>query len=140
VRHVDASTELAVEGLVLTLIAEAHRTAPRTGRTPPAWLRVAEDFIRDHAYGALRAADAAGAAGVHPVLLSRWFRRVHGVTVGEFVRRLRLERACALLVSSRKPLSEIALACGFADHAHFTRSFRRHMHIVPSEYRRAARR
>ena len=135
------SSALVVEGLTLALIGEARRE--RSGAAlrgaPPAWLTRAEAYLRDHAFESVRVDVAARVAGVHPVLLSRWFRRVHHVTVGEFVRRLRVERACHLLASTTKPLSVIALECGFVDHAHFTRTFRTLVHLTPSDYRRRAR-
>jgi AraC family transcriptional regulator len=133
----DHCSPMAVEGLTLALFAVAGRNhASRASGAPPGWLSRAEEYLRDHAFGPVRAADAARAAGVHPVVLSRWFSRAHGMTAGEFVRGLRIERACRLLVSTALPLTEIALACGFADHSHFTRVFRRAMHGTPSGYRR----
>jgi AraC family transcriptional regulator len=133
----DACSALAVEGLTLALVAAAARTTGSRGGAAPRWLARAEEFLRAHAHRPLRLDDAARAADVDPVLLSRWFRRVHGVTAGEFVRRIRVERACTLLSSTSASLSAIALDCGFADHAHFTRTFHRVMHVTPSAYRHA---
>lgn len=134
----DSGSSLVIEGLSLALIGEARRERPASGTpsAPPAWLRRAEEYLRDHAFASVRVEVAAQVAGVHPVLLSRWFRRVHHMTVGEFVRRLRIERAQHLLATSAKPLTAIALECGFVDHAHFTRTFRTLVHLTPSEYRR----
>lgn len=131
-----SASSLMLEGLTLTLLGEAGRTARVSTRgAPPAWLARAEEYLRAYAFGSVRAEDAAAVAGVHPVLLARWFRRVHGVTVGEFVRRLRVDHAAELLVHTALPLSRIAQDCGFADQSHFTRTFRRERHVSPSEYR-----
>ena len=65
-------------------------------------------------------------------------RRV-ACTVGEHVRERRIEQARRLLVESDAPLFEIAARVGFADHSHFTRTFRRRFGIPPGEYRRLAR-
>lgn len=131
---------LVVEGLTLALIGEARRDRePRVPGRPPAWLRRAEEFLRDQACTTVSATAAAEAAGVHPALLSRWFRRVHGVTVGEFVRRLRIGHACRLLATTNRNLSDVAQACGFADHAHFTRTFCKLVGMPPSLYRATVR-
>jgi AraC family transcriptional regulator len=133
----DAASPLVLEGLTLALMGEAtSRGEPATGGAPPAWLARAEEYLRECAFGPVRAEEAARLAGVHPVVLARWFRRTHGVTVGEFVRRLRVDRAADLLTRTTLPLSRIAQECGFADHSHFTRTFRRERHQSPSEYRR----
>lgn len=132
-----SASPLVLEGLTLTLLGEATRQREVTARgAPPAWLVRAEEFLRESAFASVRAEDAARVAGVHPVVLARGFRRRHGVTVGEFVRRLRVDRAADLLARTMLPLSRIAQDCGFADHAHFTRTFRRERHLSPSEFRR----
>lgn len=58
------------------------------------------------------------------------------MTVVEFVRRLRVDRARYPLAASAKPLSAIALECGFVDHAHFARTFRALVDVTSSGYRR----
>jgi AraC-like DNA-binding protein len=135
-RAPDACSAAVIDGLSLALLGVAARADSGAHRgTAPAWLARAEEYLRAHAYGRVRAADAAAAAGVHPVLLSRWFRRVHGMTVGEFVRHLRVERASQLLATTRQSITHVALACGFVDHAHLSRIFRRTMQLTPSAYR-----
>ncbi len=51
------------------------------------------------------------------------------------MRRMRLERAAALIAGKTGTLSEIAYRVGFSDQAHFSRSFKRHLGMTPSEYR-----
>ena len=58
---------------------------------------------------------------------------------GEYVRRLRVEIACQRLASSDMPLAEIALAAGFSDQSHFTKTFRHYNGMTPGEYRRRLR-
>ncbi|MDP2022210.1 MAG: AraC family transcriptional regulator, partial [Hydrogenophaga sp.] len=67
--------------------------------------------------------------------LDQRIRGLFGVTAGQFVLRSRIERACDLLRHSRDPISEIALTCGYADQASFTRQFRKSVGLTPSAYR-----
>ena len=139
-RQADDAAPLAVEGLLLELLAAVSRR--RTERLPggmPPWLGETRDRI--HADLAARpslAALAAG-AGVHPVTLARAFRRAFGCTVGEYLRRLRIERAAEQLETGDQPLAEIALGAGFADQSHFSNVFRRRVGVSPSVYRRETR-
>ena len=73
--------------------------------------------------------------GVHPVHLARVFRKNFDCTVGEFVRRLRIERACKEIAESSAPISEIALALGFYDQSHFSNTFKRFTGMTPAAYR-----
>ncbi len=47
----------------------------------------------------------------------------------------RLQTACDLLRSTSKPISEIALCCGYRNTEHFIRQFKKHMEITPGKYR-----
>jgi AraC family transcriptional regulator len=64
------------------------------------------------------------------------FRQFERCTVGDYIRKVRIEHARQRMLESNEPLVEIALATGFADQTHFTRSFRRLTGMTPSEFRR----
>lgn len=138
-RRRDNLSGLAIEGLVFEILAEASRARDMSGRDFPRWLERAKDFLRDHFSESFALDDVAKIAGVHPVHLSRVFRKKHGCTVGEYLRRLRVEFACRQISTTDTPLGEIALAAGFADQSHFTKTFQAHFGLKPSEYRKLFR-
>jgi AraC family transcriptional regulator len=132
---------LVMEGLALEILASISRPdIPDEARTPPRWLCQAHDLLYDRLAEPLTLADVATAVGIHPVHLARSFRRHFGCTLGECLRRLRVESACHRLATTDTPLCEIALAAGFADQSHFTKTFRRLMRMTPGEFRRNFRR
>ena len=136
----DAAAPLAMEGLLLELLATLARRddAPRRGRQPP-WLRQARDIVHSGYAAPLSLTGVARLVDVHPVSLARGFRAAYGETVGGCIRRLRVEHAATALRSTSSPLSEVALLAGFADQAHFSNVFRRHVGMSPSRYRAAVR-
>jgi AraC family transcriptional regulator len=67
----------------------------------------------------------------------RAFRQHVGVTVGEYARARLVARAGEDLKRGETPLSDIALAYGFADQSHFSRTFKRFMNMTPDAYRKA---
>jgi AraC family transcriptional regulator len=81
----------------------------------------------------------AEAIGIHPVYLASEFRRHYRRSIGAYVRRLRVDYACRQLTTTEAPLAEIALAAGFADQSHFSRTFKSHVGMTPLAYRRDAR-
>ena len=132
-RRTDPATGLALQGLVLELAAEWSRidTSART----PAWLdQVVRILHAEYATG-VEFRDIAARVGVHPVRLSREFRRVHNRTMTEFVTGLRVEHAARLLHSTRRSLASIALDAGFADQSHLSKVFRRHTGMTCARYR-----
>lgn len=72
--------------------------------------------------------------------LLRVFKDAKGVSLVEFIRKARLERARQLLASTDLPLKEVAYRLGFSSHASFTTAFGREMNVTPCGYRRENRR
>jgi AraC family transcriptional regulator len=136
----DPVSPLIVEGLVLEILGEACRAGgPGGDRGAPAWLRRARATLHDRYPQPPGLAELADEAGVHPLHLARVFRRAYGCSMGEYVRRLRVEFACRELARPGRPLVEIALEAGFCDQSQFCRTFRRHVGLTPSQFRRQAR-
>lgn len=81
---------------------------------------------------------AAEHARLSPSYFSKCFRRSFGVSFPRFVAQKRIERAQGLMMQSAAKLCHIALACGFADQAHFTRTFASIIGCPPARWRRQA--
>jgi AraC family transcriptional regulator len=134
------ASALALEGLMLELAsALIQRQRPERRRPGPAWLHRAQEMLHAHYHESVRLGEVAGRVGIHPVQLAREFRKHHGCSLGQYVRRLRVEAACAMLVESDCPLALIALETGFASQAHLSRIFRLVTGLTPARYRAASR-
>ena len=120
--------------------------AARLGRESrrPGWLGRVEAAIRERFGEPLRLGLLAEEAEVHPVHLARVYRRFHGCSVGDALRRRRVEHAVRRLLDGRQDpalgppagLAHLAVECGFADQSHLTRAFRRETGVSPARFRR----
>jgi len=134
--HDDAGSSLAIENLFWELITAIHNPAPGTSKaTPPAWLEAAREMLDTRLQEPLSLGTVADEIGVHPVHLATTFRRHLGCSVGEYLRRRRVEAARARLEDPEPSLTEIAIDVGFADQSHFTRTFKRLTGMTPGQYR-----
>lgn len=139
-KHGDELSPLVIEGLALELLGESSRVLlNREDRNPPRWLQHAEELARARFAESLGLSCVANIVGVHPVRLAREFQLHYGVTVGEYLRRLRVEYVTRELVRSDRSLAEIASAAGFSDQSHMCRTFKRHTGLSPAKYRAASR-
>jgi len=77
----------------------------------------------------------AGLANLSVCYFVRAFKQSMGITPHDYLIRQRVERTKQLLSGTDMPLSEIALAAGFADQSHFARRFRQHVGMSPRDYR-----
>ena len=136
----DASSDLALEGLVLQLLATAGRASVDEPGGACTWLESARDLLHERTPGQPSLAELGEAVGRHPTHVARAFRREYGVTVAGYARSLRLEWAKARLALDDVPLVRLATDAGFADQSHFTRAFRRYTGMTPGRYRDLVRR
>jgi AraC family transcriptional regulator len=134
----DSASLLSIESLILEILAHAIRqSAVRSPSTQPRWLLEARGMIHEQFSEQVSLSAIAQSVGVHPAHLAKMFRRHYQCTMGDYVRRLRLDYAARELIESDKSLPEIALAAGFYDQSHFTRAFRLHLKTTPAEFRAA---
>lgn len=133
--HIDSASGIAFEGLAMLLLAESIREASRES-TAPRWLRSVRDRLQDEYVAVPPLRVIAVEVGVHPTYLAASFQKHFGVSVGEFVRLRRIERAREMLSHTEQQLSEVALLLGFSDQSHFCRTFKKQTGLSPLEYRR----
>jgi AraC family transcriptional regulator len=126
--------DLSLEALALELLGSMEERAVGPEGIPQ-WMPRALELLHDRYAEDLSIAQVAAAAGIHPIYLARTFRRHFRCTPGAFTRFRRLEKAVGLLSSTASPLTEVALASGFADQSHLTHAFARWFGVSPAQYR-----
>ena len=135
----DDASVVAAEGLLLELLASLARdAAPSRSSVIPPWVREADEIVHESYAARIGLGDVARVVGVAPARLARGYRAGFGISIGERIRQLRMDRATRDLLTSREPLSLIALRAGFYDQSHFTNAFRARFGLTPAQYRLAA--
>lgn len=126
------------EALALELLDASH-ASPRgetASRHPPPWLRLAQELIQDRHDQSLALEDIASALAVHPVHLTRAFRKFTRQTPGEYHRQCRMERAMGMLLDSKLSTVDVCMAAGYTDQSHFYRCFNAMYGMAPGAFRR----
>ena len=124
---------LLIEGLLVEMLGRTVECAD--ARFAPVWLGRVMELIHDRYATAVTIMQIAQEVDVHPFHLSRVFRFFNGISVGEYVNRLRIGHAKEILRKQPKPeLCQLAIALGFSDQSHFTRTFRKYTGSSPSRY------
>ena len=93
-------------------------------------------FIDAHLAECVRVSDLSRLVRSSPSYFSAAFKRTFGASPHAYLMTRRISLAVELMLSSDAPLSEIAINCGFADQAHFTRTFKKLRGMTPGYYRR----
>jgi len=140
-RRLDPCSPLVIEALTVEVAAAIARQQNNHAQgQAPRWLRQATDLLHDRFAESLSLSDVAASVGVHPVHLARVFRREYCCTVGEYLRRVRIDYASKQMILSDSSMIEIALAAGFSDQSQFSHAFKRVMGLTPGKFRAQVRR
>lgn len=131
----DAVSQIAIEGLGLEMVAALFRLNNQLKGAQPRWFRQARELIHDQFTEPISVSNIASTVDVHPVHLARTFRKHFGCSIGDYIRRLRVERACHEISTTGLSLAEIAGRSGFYDQGHLTRIFKRFTGTTPLKYR-----
>ncbi|AEI49174.1 chromate resistance protein ChrB domain-containing protein [Runella slithyformis] len=135
-RH-EKHTQNASENLLLEVFREYLKK--QKGKKSPAWVKELEAMIQDHIDTNLTLSlkEISEELDLNPAYLSREFsKHFDDLSFGEYIRKLRIDKAIQLLETSDSPLSEIAYLTGFSDQSHFTRIFKKFTGKNPSTYRK----
>lgn len=93
-------------------------------------------YLRQHADSDLTVEEMARLAGMGRTSFCKEFKKAMGNSPANYLREIRLRKACSMLRDTDKPLKEIATACGFKSQIYFNQCFRQEMGRTPSEYRK----
>ena len=102
-------------------------------------VRKALAFMEQHYDDAIRLADIARCACRQPQYFCRVFRHRTGLTPIGYLTHIRIQRACDMLAHSSESVTGICGKVGFHDLSHFIRTFRKHTHMSPSQFRETSR-
>lgn len=129
IRHTQSPTE--------RLLLEVLKSTGK--RKTPVWVNELKELIQDQIDTnlTLSLTELSESLAVNPAYVSRTFARYFDdLSFGEYIRKLRIEKAITLLESTQYNLAEIAYLTGFSDQSHFSRIFKKLMGQNPSEYRK----
>ena len=94
------------------------------------------DYLKKNFNEPMNTPELAKIAGMSVSQFERRFRRGLGSSPRQYLLRLRVDSAARLLTFTARPIAQISKECGFHDHAHFTRSFKKMMNMTPLNFRK----
>lgn len=133
-------TQSPFENLLLGIFNKFLKEKSGAKKKTPAWAKELKEIIQDQIdiNLALSLKDISKNLDVHPSYLSREFSKYFDdLSFGEYIRKLRIEKAIQLIHSTDYSLTEIAYLTGFSDQSHFTRIFKKHTGKNPSTFKKS---
>lgn len=131
--HLDTHNYLQLQVLLLELVSHQKQ---KVYKNEPRWVVLLKQLLHDKWNEVLSLQEIAIHVGAHPVTISKNFRRYFHCTLGEYQRKLKIEKSIDLIKNQALSLSEIAFYCGFTDQSHFIRNFKQLTGFLPKVYRK----
>ena len=131
-------TQNPIENLLLDVYKKFIKQKSQTKKIP-SWAKELKEIIQDQIDTnlSLSLKEISQSLHVHPTYLSREFSKYFDdLSFGDYIRKLRIEKAIHLLNESEHSLAEIAYLTGFSDQSHFNRIFKRTTGKNPSAFRK----
>lgn len=130
-------TEGPIEQLLLQVYHQYLKN--KDGKKAPAWAKELKEIIQDQidTNMSLSLQQASEELEINPAYLSREFSKYfENLTFGDYIRKLRIEKAQNLIETTNHSLTEIAYLTGFSDQAHFSRLFKVYTGLTPSAFKK----
>lgn len=113
----------------------ASRQAIARTETDPKPVANAKEFVQTHVEEAITLAQVVKHVNVSRFYFCKLFKKATGLTLTEYIARVRIERAKTLLSDPQSRISEVVFASGFGSIPRFNTVFKRHVGMPPTEYR-----
>lgn len=109
----------------------------KSSKKIPSWAKELKQIIQDQIDTNISLKQLSQDLEINPAYLSREFSKYFdNLSFGDYIRKLRIEKAIEYLKTSNYSLTKIAYLTGFSDQSHFTRIFKKHTGQNPSSFRK----
>ncbi len=132
-------TEINAHKYLTDMIALCHTendSFAKENKTAPHSLAQVHAYLEGHFMENLNLQDLSSRFFISKFHLSREYKRIYGITVGDDITARRLSHAKALLRFSGQSVEQIAADCGFRNPSYFHKVFKRAENMTPLEYRK----
>ena len=128
--------DIHLESLIIQALSVLEKQEFPKNNTRPDWIKKVDELLHSCDLEKVSLTYLAAHAGIHPVHLCRGFKKYFYCTLGEYIRKIKIEKSLSQLNIKNMSLTAIAFECGFADQSHFIRCFKDINHITPLQYRK----
>ncbi len=131
----DHFSSISINMMLLELVNHMPKIKYADPSRWPIWMTAVKDYLHDNWNDKISLQELAKVANVHPVTISRYFSKYFCCSLGEYVRKIKIEKALALIKRREQSLTCIAYECGFSDQSHFIRTFKEFTGFLPFAYK-----
>jgi len=130
-KHSEISTDLLLLQICDALSIKKHTD----NNDVPTWVKKLKEILHDDPTN-VTLQSLSKEIGVHPVHISRAVPKYLSISLGEYIRKIKLQKAISFLLDSSMSLTEIAYHAGFSDQSNFNHVFKHYYQVSPGHFRK----
>ncbi|MEM6697172.1 MAG: helix-turn-helix transcriptional regulator [Bacteroidota bacterium] len=135
---VDEHSQLSTDILLLQICDVLSVKKESSNNDIPTWVSKLKEILHDDPTD-ITLQSLSKEVGVHPVHISRAVPKYFSISLGEYIRKIKLNKAINFLLNSNLSLTEIAYRAGFSDQSHFNHVFKCYYHVAPGYFKKKIR-
>lgn len=134
---IELSLKLMLQEMLITVSSRDTSDLKKSGgeKADHKFISAVTQYLYSNIKKPIQIADIAENMHISKSHLRNKFKEIMGLSIGKYLQRTRIHRACILLSGSEANISEIALECGFDSLYSFSRAFKNEMGVSPSKYK-----
>jgi len=132
----DTLSSLMIEGLMIEALVSFSRDSKQND-AHPYFIKKVKNYIDERYFSNPSLSELAGLSQVSREHLVREFKKSFNMTIGEYIRQIKVKHACNKLKFTNLDLREIVYETGFSDQSHFNKVFKKIIGVTPLEYKLA---
>ncbi|TJY38047.1 helix-turn-helix domain-containing protein [Pontimicrobium aquaticum] len=130
----DNTFQIATESLLLNIFSVLKEVNIAKFSIEPLWVNKVKEIIHDQFAEKITLQYLSKQTNIHPAHISRDFPKYFDTTLGNYIRKVKIEHSVTLLIKSES-LTNIAYQCGFSDQSHFIRCFKSTYNMTPNKFK-----
>jgi AraC family transcriptional regulator len=133
-KNITVNSQLSIDSLLVNLFSTLKNDSIKMDTITPIWVDKLKEILHYQSDACTSLSHLSSLLNIHPVHLSREFPKYFKTTIGNYIRKQKVNKAIALILSKKLSMTEICYECGFYDQSHFISSFKKIYGETPLQF------
>lgn len=133
-KDVNHNSKLTIDSLLINLFSTLKHNSINVNSTVPNWVHKLTEILHYQPETCTSLTHLSAILNIHPVHLSRQFPKYFNTTIGNYIRKQKINKAISLILSKKFSMTEVCYECGFYDQSHFITNFKKVYGNTPLQF------
>jgi AraC-like DNA-binding protein len=133
-KDVNNMSQITINSLLVNLFSTLKNDSIKSSLIIPKWVHELTEILHYQSETCTSLSHLSDLLNIHPVHLSRQFPKYFKTTIGNYIRKQKINKAITLILSKKHSMTEVCYECGFYDQSHFITHFKKIYGNTPLQF------